>query len=253
VKVLITGGNSRVAQAIAEDRIVRGDTVVLTASSAVSLEALRDTCRKRALGASCVLFDLRDPDAPSSGLEEALRAADGLVLNAATPVRTRRRFHEVAAEEVSASIDADIKGNLSLLRRALPGMVERRFGRIVFVSSVSVVMGTARYGAYCLTKSALEALMLNLAVEYGAHNVLSNTLRLGLLKTPRTEPFWSRERYARAAAALVPQGRLGEVDAIPEAIHPLLSPQQYVNGSVITVAGGLPLLNTLALPGSGEL
>jgi len=252
VRVLITGGNSRVAQAIAHDRVARGDTVVLTAASAVSLETLRETCRHDALDASCLLFDLRNPDAPSPGLDEALRSAEGLVLNAATPVLTRRRFHEIPAEAVSAAIDADVKGNLSLLRRALPGMVERRFGRIVFVSSVSVAMGTARYGAYCLTKSALEALMRNLAVEYGGHNVLSNTLRLGLVKTPRTESFWSRERYARAASALVPQGRLGDVDAIPEAVQPLLSARQYINGSVVTVAGGLPLLNTLALPGSGE-
>jgi NAD(P)-dependent dehydrogenase (short-subunit alcohol dehydrogenase family) len=248
VRVLITGGNSWIAQALAIDRNARGDEVFLTASSEASLSALQATCRDRGIAASCAVLDLRHPEPPAADLAGWLATTDGLVLNAATPVRTLDRFHHLPPDEVDASIDADIKGNLFLLRQALPGMVERRFGRIVFVSSVSVVMGTARYGAYCLTKSAMEGLMLTLAVEYGASNVLSNTVRLGIFKTPRTEPFWSRDRYRKSASALIPQGSLGDVDALPEAIHPLLSPRQYINGSVVTVAGGLPLVNTLALP-----
>jgi 3-oxoacyl-[acyl-carrier protein] reductase len=245
VRILITGGNSSIAQALAIDRLVRGDEVILTASSDASRETLLDTCSHRSISASCAVFDLRHPETCSTGFGECLQTIDGLILNAATRVRVLDRFHELPGDEVDAAIDSDIKGNLFLLRRVLPGMAKRRFGRIVFVSSVSVVMGTARYGVYCLTKSALEGLMLNLAVDYGGCNVLSNVVRLGLFKTRRTERFWRREKYARAASLLVPQGTLGEVSALPEAIHPLLSATQYINGSVVTVSGGLPLLKTL--------
>ena len=62
-------------------------------------------------------------------------------------------------------------GNVWLLRRVLPSMVEARWGRIVFISSVSTVNGTGRYGAYVLCKSALEGLVRNLAVDYGEFNV----------------------------------------------------------------------------------
>lgn len=252
MRILITGGNSWIAQAIAVDRIARSDDVCLTASSEASREALLATCRRRGLGASCVVFDLRNPDGLSAELDERLHAVDGLILHAATPVRTLERFHNLPADEVDASIDADIKGNLFLLRRALPGMLERQFGRIVFVSSVSVVMGTSRYGAYCLTKSALEGLILNLAVDYGDCNVLSNIVRLGVFRTSRTERYWSRAKYVKRAASVVPQGAIGEADAVPEAIHPLLSPRQYINGSVVTVSGGLPLLKMTSLPGRAD-
>jgi len=249
VRILITGGRSRVAQAIALDREARGDEICLTASSESSCRALRDSCVDRGIRASCAVFDLAKPAAVSPGLDAQLRQAEGLILNAATAVETLDLFHRVPAGEVDAAVDADVKGNLSLLRAVLPGMAERGFGRIVFISSVSVAMGTSRYGRYCLTKAALEGLVLNLAVDYGHLNVLSNIVRLGVFRTGRTERFWSREKYARRAASLIPQGALGDVDALPEAIHPLLSARQYINGSVVTVAGGLPLLRSAGLAG----
>lgn len=249
MRILITGGNSWIAQAIAVDRVARGDEVFLTASSDASRETLLATCRERNIAASCSVFDLHHPGSCPAELVERLEALDGLILNAATPVRRLDRFHSLPADEVEAAIDADIKGNVFLLRRALPGMLARRFGRIVFVSSVSVVMGTSRYGPYCLTKSALEGLMLNLAVDYGDCNVLSNILRLGMIRTRRTERYWTNEKYLKWAASVVPQGALGDVDALPEAVHPLLSPRQYINGSVVTVSGGLPLLRPTASQG----
>jgi len=246
MRIVITGGRSSIAQAIALDRCARGDEVCLTASSPASLEDLEAQCRQRGIGADGVLFDLRRPGMASEAFDARLRAADALVLVAATPVRTLDRFHAVPAAEVDEAVEADIKGNLHLLRRALPGMLDRAFGRIVFVSSVSVPMGTSHYGAYCLTKSAVEGLILNLAVDYGDQNVLANIVRLGVFRTGRTGRFWSRTRYAARAAAAIPQGTLGEPGAAAEAIQPLLSPSQYINGSVITVAGGLPLVRTSA-------
>lgn len=252
MRLLITGGNSSIAQALAVDRIARGDEVWLTASTEASRETLLATCRERGIRAACLVFSLSAPEEHPPELDERLRDLDGLVLNAATPVRRLAPFHALPADEVETTIDADIKGNLYLLRSVLPGMLGRRFGRIVLVSSVSVAMGTSRYGAYCLTKSALEGLMRNLAVDYGEHNVLSNTVRLGIFRTRRTERFWSREKYVRRAASLVPQGALGEVESLPEAIHPLLSERQYINGSVVTVSGGLPLLRVRSLAGEAD-
>jgi NAD(P)-dependent dehydrogenase (short-subunit alcohol dehydrogenase family) len=84
-------------------------------------------------------------------------------------------------------------------------------------------------------------------VDYGADNVLANIVRLGIFRTPRTEEFWTREKYARRAMAVIPQGGLGDPGSIPEAIHPLLCANQYINGSILTISGGLPLVKTPAL------
>jgi 3-oxoacyl-[acyl-carrier protein] reductase len=242
VKILITGGNSLIAQSIAFDRIARGDSVVLTAASLSSLSQLETTCRRIGQGATCLLFDLLSPDECSAGCDGMLAEIDGLILNAATPTETRDVFHRLPRHEVDAAIDGNIKGNVYLLRKALPGMQERKFGRIVFISSVSAVMGTAHYGAYCLHKAAIEGLIFNLAVDYARDNVLANIVRLGIFRTARTEEFWGREKYVRRVAGVIPQGEFGDPGSIPDAIAPLLSVKQYMNGSVVTIAGGLPLV-----------
>lgn len=249
MRIVITGGRSSIAQAVAADRAARGDEVCLTASSRTACSELEAQCRVRGIAAACDVYDLASPEALEGSFETRLRAADALVLVAATPVRTLDVFHAVPPGEVDAAVDADIKGNLRLLRLALPGMLEREFGRIVFVSSVSAAMGTPNYGTYCLTKSALEGLVLNLAVDYGSRNVLANIVRLGVFRTRRTERFWSQPRYAARAAAAIPQARIGDPSSIAEAFAPLLSPAQYINGSVITVAGGLPLVRSSAFRG----
>jgi 3-oxoacyl-[acyl-carrier protein] reductase len=242
VKLLITGGNSLIAQSIARDRILRGDAVSLTASSENSLEALKTACSPDSIGMSCFIFNLLDPLRHLTALDENIADIDALILNAATRTETLDYFHALSEEEVSTSIDANIKGNVFLLRRVLPVMLQRGFGRIIFISSVSAGMGTSQYGPYCLHKAAIEGLMLNIAVDYAGHNILANIVRLGVFKTPRTEAFRERGRYTKRAAALIPQGELGEPDSLPEVIHPLLSRKQYINGSVITVSGGLPLV-----------
>lgn len=249
MRIVITGGRSSIAQALAADRAARGDEVCLTASSRATCLELESQCRSSGIAAACDVYDLACRDPLEESFEARVRAADALVLVAATPVRTLDLFHAVPAADVDAAVDADIGGNLRLLRVALPGMLEREFGRIVFVSSVSAAMGTPHYGTYCLTKSALEGLIVNLAVDYGSRNVLANVVRLGVFRTRRTERFWSQSRYAARAAAAIPQGRLGEPASIAEAFAPLLSPAQYINGTVITVAGGLPLVRSSVFRG----
>lgn len=216
--------------------------VALTASSEISLEMMKTAYGADEARIGCFVFNLSDPQRHLTALDEAIADIDALILNAATRTETLDYFHALPEEEVSASIDANIKGNVFLLRRVLPVMMKRKFGRIVFISSVSAGMGTSYYGAYCLHKGAIESLMLNIAVDYAGHNILANIVRLGAFKTLRTESFRMRGRYAKHAAALIPQGTLGEPDSLPEVIHPLLSLKQYINGSIINVSGGLPLV-----------
>ena len=79
-----------------------------------------------------------------------------------------------------------------------------------------VSSGTSRHGLYCMTKSAMEALFLNLAVDYGRHNVLANVLRPGIVRTERTKRFWRRPSYQEKANRMIPQGKLGEPAQIAE-------------------------------------
>jgi 3-oxoacyl-[acyl-carrier protein] reductase len=244
VKILITGGRSQIGTALAERQLRLGNRVIVTASSAEGAAVLRASYAELGVAAEVVVFPL-DPELPLGGdLEACLREGiDALVLNASTPIKRFKYVHRLTREEIHESIALNIEGNLRLLREVLPGMMERKFGRLVFVSSAMVSSGTSRHGLYCMTKSAMEALFLNVAVDYGRHNILANVLRPGIVRTERTKRFWRRPAYREKAERMIPQGKLGEPAQVAECFDPLLSPTSYMTGSILTVSGGLPLMN----------
>lgn len=247
MRVLVTGGGSDIGHAIAARRLALGDRVIITASSAASLE--QAMTRYQGLDVDGLVFDLAQPEPSAADLDRVLEGGvDALVLSACTRRPPIRRFHELRPGSVQADVSANVLGNCWLLQRVLPGMVARRFGRIVLVSSISAVNGTSRYGAYVMCKAALEGLMRNLAVDYGPDNVLANTVRLGIIKTERTRAFWSREEYVERMSGIIPQGALGEPADVAPALDPLLAERQYINGAALDVSGGLPMLRLDGAP-----
>lgn len=242
MNLLVTGGGSDIGQAIVARRLALGDRVTITASSHDSLASAMAACDERERAVDGLVLDLRTPEASSADVDRVLaRGIDAVVLNAWTRRPPVRRLHEMTPRSVEADLRANVLGNCWLIQRALPGMLERGFGRIVLISSVSAVNGTSRYSTYVMGKAAMEGLMRNLAVDYGEHNILANTVRLGLFKTARTRRFWSAREYAERMSAVIPQGALGEPAAIGPVLDPLLCAEQYINGAVIDVSGGLPM------------
>jgi NAD(P)-dependent dehydrogenase (short-subunit alcohol dehydrogenase family) len=242
MRVLITGGRSDIGHAIAARRLERGDGVVITASSAASLPQALVRLTDKGYNPRGIVFDLAQPEASSEAVEALVRdGVDALVLNAWARRPPVRRFHELPMTSLVDDVQRNLLGNCWLIQRVLPGMLQRGFGRIVFVSSVSTALGTARYSSYVLGKSAMEGLMRSLAVEYGAHNVLANTVRLGLFKTERTRRFWGDASYVSRMSAVIPMGALGEPHQVGHALDPLLAEDQYLNGAVVDVGGGLPM------------
>lgn len=242
MRVLITGGRSDIGCAIAARRIARGDDVVITASSAASLPQALGRLAEHGHVARGIVLDLARPEASSDEIGALLEGGvDALVLNAWTRRPPVRRFHELPMTSLADDVQRNVLGNCWLIQRLLPGMLQRKFGRIVFVSSVSTALGTARYSSYVLGKSAIEGLMRSLAVEYGARNVLANTVRLGIFKTDRTRTFWSDASYVARMSAVIPSGALGEPHQVAAVLDPLLAEDQYVNGTIIDISGGLPM------------
>jgi 3-oxoacyl-[acyl-carrier protein] reductase len=243
MRVLVTGGSSELARSVVRRRLELGDEVLITASSAASLAQTLESYGQAGLQVRGLVFNLATPQA----CEGELAALEGegiqaLVLSAWTRRPPTHRFHELAYDAVSSDVQANVLGNVWLLQRVLPRMMAARFGRIVFLSSVSTVNGMGRYGAYVLCKSALEGLMRNLAVDYGEFNVLSNTVRLGIFKTSRNRKYWSRPAYVEKMTGIIPQGALGEPEEFGPVLDPLLAQRQYINGAVLDVSGGLPMI-----------
>lgn len=239
MNILITGGSSDIAKAIATHRIAMGDNIIITASSTASLEKTLAHYHQSNLPVTGFVYNFNAPEQSEADL--ANLQVDALILNAFGRVKRLNKFHELSFQETQDYIATNIQGNLWLTHKLLPIMLKQGFGRLIFVSSVSAIVGTSRYSAYCTAKAALESLFLNIAVDYGADNILANIVRAGLIKTARTRIFWSRPGYEEKVGSIIPQGKMGEPFQLAEAIDPLLSASSYINGSVLTVSGGLPL------------
>lgn len=237
---MITGGSSDIALAIAKHRFEQGDTITVTASSETSLASTLDVYDHHRISVKGIVFSFENP---GSICQQVDKPIDALILNAFGQQMQLTPFHEYPLNEILSFAQTNINGNISLLHQALPQMLEQMFGRIVFISSASVAIGTKNYAPYCLAKSALEGLMTQLSVEYARQNVLFNTVRLGLMKTSRTKAFWQQKAYQALVSRLIPQGRMGNPSQVPETIDPLLSKSCYMTGTTLNVTGGLPLMN----------
>lgn len=248
MNLLITGGSSDIAQAIAKRRLGMGDNIIITCSSQESLDKTLEHYQQQKMNVKGFVYNFSNPEDCEPELQSLLaEPIEGLILNAFIRVTQLRKLHALPYKAVRNYIDTNLHGNIWLIHRLLPTMLTQQFGRLLLISSLSAVTGTSRYGAYCATKAALEGLFLNLAVDYSANNILSNILRVGLIKTSRTEQFWKNPSYQEKMAQIIPQGTMGEPDQIAEAMDPLLSKTSFMTGSVLTVSGGLPLMRSEGL------
>lgn len=233
--------------ALASRRVQAGDEVWITASSADSLKETLAEYEKENIKVRGMVFNLGSPAQSES--ESAFAEFDSVVLNAATRTIKLRKFTEWDEAAGAEYLRTNIDGNLWLLQRCIPGMVKRKFGRVVFISSLSAAQGTSRFAFYCAAKSALEGLFLNLAVDYGEENVFFNIVRPGVIATERTKRFWKRSHYLEKVQEIIPAVALGAPSQVAEAMDPLFSSTSYMNGSTITVSGGLPLLRSAGVLG----
>lgn len=231
--------------ALAKRRVQAGDEVTITASSADSLKETLAEYEQAGIPVKGVVYNLADPQATDADWSQY----EGLVLNAATRTVKLRKFTEWDDEDGDKYLRTNINGNLWLLKRVIAGMQQRKFGRVVFVSSLTAVQGTSRFSYYCLAKSALDGLMLNLAVDYGEDGIFFNIIRPGVIATERTKRFWKRSHYLERMQEIVPAKALGRPDQVAEAFDPLLSPTTYMNGAIVAVGGGLPMLRSAGVLG----
>jgi NAD(P)-dependent dehydrogenase (short-subunit alcohol dehydrogenase family) len=119
-------------------------------------------------------------------------------------------------------------------------MIGRRDGSIIIVSSIGGLRGSKNLGAYNITKAADLQLARNLAVELGPHNIRTNCIAPGLVKTDFSRALWDDPENLTNALRVIPLGRIGEADDIAGAALFLASAAgRYVNGETIVVDGGL--------------
>jgi len=154
--------------------------------------------------------------------------------------------HRMSDEQWSRDIDVNLTGAFRVVGACLPGMRERGYGRIVFISSGAAVEGLPGQAAYAASKAGLLGLMRTVAGENVRRGITANAVLPGLIASERVAAM-PRELYAMLESTFMPSGRIGEMDEVASLVAYLASEDAgYVTGQEIGVDGGA-WLNTFSL------
>ena len=226
--VLITGGSRGIGLACAKHFAQLGDNVAVTYNSSPPPPEF--------FGVKCDVTDTAQVDAAFTAVEAHFGPVQVLVSNAGITKDTLLlRMSEADFADV---VNANLTAAYRVCKRATQGMLRAKSGRIILMSSVVAMLGSAGQANYAASKSDLIGLARSLARELGSRNITVNVVAPGPVDTDMTAAL-SAERLADLAAA-VPLGRTASVDEIAGVVTFLASPTAaYITGAVIPVDGGL--------------
>ena len=226
--VLVTGGNRGIGRAIADAFLAQGDQVAVTYRSGEPPAGV--------LAVRCDVTDQEQVEQAFTEIEAAHGPVEVLVANAGITRDTL--LLRMDDDDWSSVLDTNLTGSVRVTRRAARGMLRLRRGRIVLISSVVGLSGSAGQVNYAASKAGLVGLARSLARELGSRGITVNVVAPGPVATDMTAARGD-DRLAAIVAA-VPLERAAEPDEIAGVVQFLAGPDAaYITGAVIPVDGGL--------------
>jgi 3-oxoacyl-[acyl-carrier protein] reductase len=226
--VLVTGGSRGIGRACAERFKALDDRVAVTYNSSAAPEGL--------YGVKCDVTSTEDVDAAFAAIEAEFGPVEVLVSNAG--VTRDGLLLRMSESDFAEVVDANLTGAYRVAKRAAQGMLRAREGRMIFVSSVVGLLGSAGQVNYAASKAGLVGLARSIARELGSRGITANVVAPGPVATDMTAALGDK-RLAELTAA-VPLARMADPDEIAGVVQFLASPDAaYITGAVIPVDGGL--------------
>lgn len=238
---LVTGSGRNLGRGIALGFARAGANVVLNGHrDAAALERVAQEARALGVQAHCALADVTDPAQVQGMVDEGLKRfgrIDIAVSNVG--LRPRQSFLEISIEDWRRVIETSLSSALYLARAVLPGMRDRRFGRIIHMSGRDGFFTYAHRAHNVTAKAGLHALAKAIAVEFGEFNVTANTIAPGKMDTERDETHYPNYRALWAEAVkTMPLRRLGTAEDAAQCCLFLASDPSWVTGQLIHLNGG---------------
>ncbi|TDQ45862.1 3-oxoacyl-[acyl-carrier-protein] reductase [Actinorugispora endophytica] len=226
--VLVTGGSRGIGLAIARELKEAGDDVAVTYRSGEPPEGL--------LGVRCDITDTDQVDAAFKQVEEEQGAVEVLVANAG--IAKDQLLALMSEEDFSSVLDTNLTGSFRVAKRAVRGMMRKRTGRIILISSVVGLLGSGGQVNYAASKAGLVGFARSLARELGSRNITVNVVAPGFIETDMTAEL--PEARQAEIKKNVPLGRYGSTTEIAKTVRFLAGEDAaYITGAVIPVDGGL--------------
>lgn len=226
--VLVTGGNRGIGRAIAEEFVAQGHRVAVTVRSG-----------EGPAGTLSVIADVTDAaslDSAFETIEEKLGPVEILVANAG--ITRDMLLLRMTDEDFEEVLNTNLTGAFRVVKRATKGMMKGRFGRVILISSVVGLLGSAGQVNYSAAKSGLVGMARSITRELGSRGITANVVAPGFIETDMTAalPEEQQEQYKKN----IPAGRFATPVEVARVVTWLASDDSaYISGAVIPVDGGL--------------
>ncbi len=236
---LITGASGGIGAAIAKSLHAAGATIAISGTRQAVLEELKSQIGENVHVLPCNLSNPEDVEKLIPAAEAAMGGLDILVNNAGiTKDGLAMRMKD---EDWQSVIDVNLTSNFRLCRAAMRGMMKKRWGRIINITSIVGVTGNPGQVNYVASKAAIIGMSKSIAQELAARNVTVNCVAPGFIATPMTDVL--NEKQKEAILGRIPAGRMGGPADIAAAVIYLASEEAgYVTGQTLHVNGGMAMI-----------
>ena len=237
---LITGASGGIGGAIAKALHGQGAKVVLSGTRAEALEAVKAELGSNAFIAPANLSDIASVEALPKAAEEAAGAPIDILVNNAG-ITKDNLFMRMKDEEWDQVLAVNLTASFRLSRGVLRGMMKKRWGRIIQITSVVGHTGNPGQANYAAAKAGLVGMTKSLAAEVASRNITCNAVAPGFIQTAMTDVLSDQQK--EFISGRIPAGRMGSPAEIAAAVTYLASEEAaYITGETIHVNGGMAMI-----------
>ncbi len=236
---IVTGGGQGIGEAIARAFVAQGAKVAVVDVQLANAEKVAASLGDSAMACACDVGDRAQVDASVAAVTERWGRVDILVNNAG--ITRPAMLHKMTLEQWHLVLRVHLDGSFHFLQAVSTGMIARKYGRVINVTSTAGLLGTIGQANYSAAKAAIVGLTMSGAKELGRHGITVNAVAPAAA-TPMTETIRTDERFKEKYLERIPLGRWAEpAEIAPVFVFLASDDASYVTGQVLAADGGLTI------------